>query len=61
MKLYEYFEFMDENKNCEVIDSDTNQVVSKYDGKDSIDEEYNERNVVRACFIKSTNTYKMFI
>jgi len=61
--VIDYLWFINENYgdnvNVQVIEN--NIVVSKYDGKDSIEEEYNNCDVVRACHINSTDTYKLFI
>lgn len=61
--VIDYLWFINENfgdsSNVQVIENDI--VVSEYDGKNSIDEEYNNKEVVRACHIKSTDTYKLFI
>ena len=46
MKLIELLEVADENKNCRVIDSDALKELDCYDGKNSIDEKWNDCQVV---------------
>jgi hypothetical protein len=61
--VIDYLWFINENygDNIKVQVIENNTVVSEYNGKDSIDEEYNNKEVVRACYTKSTDTYKLFI
>lgn len=43
MKLGSILSITNESTNINVIDYDTNEIISRYDGKDSIDDELNEK------------------
>lgn len=45
MKLEYILSITNESTNINVIDYDTNEIISRYDGKDSIDDELNEKEV----------------
>lgn len=46
MKLESTLLIIGESTNVNVIDYDTNEVISHYDGKDSIDNELNDKEVI---------------
>jgi hypothetical protein len=46
MKVIDLFEMVGENTNIDLIFSESNEVVSRYDGRNSIDEEYNDKEVI---------------
>lgn len=46
MKLESILSITNESTNVNVVDYDTNEIISRYDGKDSIDTDLNEKEVV---------------
>lgn len=56
MKLGSILSITNESTNINVIDYDTNEVISRYDGKDSIDTELNEKEVV-SQYIENNELY----
>lgn len=46
MKLESILSITNESTNINVIDYDTNEIIGRYDGKDSIDDKLNEKEVV---------------
>lgn len=56
MKLESILSITNESTNVNIIDYDTNEVISRYDGKDSIDSELNEKEVV-SQYIENNELY----
>ena len=46
MKLVDVLELVSESTNVAVVDCETDELLGYYDGKDSIDEELNDRELV---------------
>lgn len=56
MKLESILSITNESTNVNVVDYDTNEVISRYDGKDSIDTELNEKEVI-SQYIENNELY----
>lgn len=56
MKLESILSITNESTNVNVVDYNTNEVISRYDGKDSIDTDLNEKEVV-SQYIKNNELY----
>lgn len=56
MKLESILSITNESTNVNVIDYDTNEIISRYDGKNSIDIELNEKEVV-SQYIENNELY----
>ena len=56
MKLGDILAITNESTNINVIDYDSQEVISRYDGKDSIDIELNKREVTMQ-YIKNNELY----
>lgn len=56
MKLESILSIINESTNVNVIDYNTNEIISRYDGKDSIDPELNEKEVI-SQYIENNELY----
>lgn len=56
MKLEELLSITNEHENVNIINTETNRIVSRYDGKNSINSSLNNRNVVMQ-YIKNNELY----
>lgn len=56
MKLESILSITNESTNVNVVDYDTNEVISRYDGKDSIDTDLNEKEVI-SQYIENNELY----
>lgn len=56
MKLESILSITNESTNVNIIDYDTDEVISRYDGKDSIDTELNEKEVI-SQYIENNELY----
>lgn len=56
MKLESILSITNESTNVNIIDYDTNEIISRYDGKDSIDSELNEKEVI-SQYIENNELY----
>lgn len=56
MKLESILSITNESTNVNIIDYDTNEIISRYDGKDSIDAELNEKEVI-SQYIENNELY----
>lgn len=56
MKLESILSITNESTNVNIIDYNTNEIISRYDGKDSIDSELNEKEVV-SQYIENNELY----
>lgn len=56
MKLESILSITNESTNVNIVDYDTNEVISRYDGKDSIDTELNEKEVI-SQYIENNELY----
>lgn len=56
MKLESILSITNESTNVNIIDYDTNEIISRYDGKDSIDTDLNEKEVI-SQYIENNELY----
>lgn len=56
MKLEDVLAITSETTIVNVVDYESNQIISRYDGKDSIDTELNTREIVRQ-YVRSDELY----
>lgn len=56
MKLESILSITNESTNVDVVDYNTNEIISRYDGRDSIDTELNDREVV-SQYIENNELY----